>query len=197
MVEHHVRNVGVESSNLFFSTKSQEKMRKTRPTASFFLQICFLFAKFTNCLLTTSSLRRFSSAYRSRVADSAGRPETTGRSRSGSTPYPTSTASRSGRCLSSASAATSRSAWSAWPSRPGSRRSSYAASDQVFGFDIIYAMKFKLALGFVFLSFAVCAAVRTVTDLPPSPYADTEVSSNVVFNATRGEGQMDNVKWRM
>ena len=56
-------------------------------------------------------------------------------------------------------------------------------------------MKFKLALGFVFLSFAVCAAVRTVTDLPPSPYADTEVSSNVVFNATRGEGQMDNVKW--
>ena len=38
----------------------------------------------------------------------------------------------------------------------------------------MYAMKFKLALGFVFLSFAVCAAVRTVTDLPPSPYADTE-----------------------
>ena len=72
-----------------------------------------------------------------------------------------------------------------------------AAGDQVFGFDIIHAMKFKLALGFVFLSFAVCAAVRTVTDLPPSPYADTEVSSNVVFNATRGEGQMDNVKWRM
>ena len=55
---------------------------------------------------------------------------------------------------------------------------------------IIYAMKFKLALGFVFLSFAVCATVRTVTDLPPSPYADTEVSSNVVFNATRSEGQM-------
>ena len=28
LVEHHVRNVGVESSNLFFSTKSREKTRR-------------------------------------------------------------------------------------------------------------------------------------------------------------------------
>ena len=28
LVEHHVRNVGVESSNLFFSTNSQEAMKR-------------------------------------------------------------------------------------------------------------------------------------------------------------------------
>ena len=55
----------------------------------------------------------------------------------------------------------------------------------------------KLLIALFHLSLAASAAVRTVSDLPPSPYADTEVSSNVVFNATRGEGQMDNVKWRM
>ena len=54
-----------------------------------------------------------------------------------------------------------------------------------------------LLVAFLLLASVASAAVRTVSDLPPSPYADTEVSSNVVFNATRGEGQMDNVKWRM
>lgn len=55
-------------------------------------------------------------------------------------------------------------------------------------------MKFELALGLVFLSFAVCAAVRTVSNLPLSPYADTEVSSNVVFNATRGDAKFFDVR---
>ena len=54
-----------------------------------------------------------------------------------------------------------------------------------------------LLVVFLLLTSVANAAVRTVSDLPPSPYADTEVSSNVVFNATRGEGQMDIVKWRM
>lgn len=54
-----------------------------------------------------------------------------------------------------------------------------------------------LLVAFLLLASVASAAVRTVSDLLPSPYADTEVSSNVVFNATRGEGQMDNVKWRM
>ena len=54
-----------------------------------------------------------------------------------------------------------------------------------------------LHAAFLLLASVASAAVRIVSDLPPSPYADTEVSSNVVFNATRGEGQMDNVKWRM
>ena len=54
-----------------------------------------------------------------------------------------------------------------------------------------------LLVVFLFLTSVASAAVRTVSDLPPSPYADTEASSNVVFNETRGEGQMDNVKWRM
>lgn len=54
-----------------------------------------------------------------------------------------------------------------------------------------------LLVAFLLLASVASAAVRIVSDLPPSPYADTEVSSNVVFNATRGEGQMDIVKWRM
>ena len=41
----------------------------------------------------------------------------------------------------------------------------------------------KLLIALLPLSLAASAAVRTVSDLPPSPYADTEVSSNVVFNA--------------
>ena len=48
----------------------------------------------------------------------------------------------------------------------------------------------KLLIALLPLSLAASAAERTVSDLPPSPYADTEVSSNVVFNATRSEGQM-------
>ena len=55
-------------------------------------------------------------------------------------------------------------------------------------------MRFELALVAAFLSFAVGAAVRTVSDLPPSPYADTEVSSNVVFNATRGDAKFFDVR---
>ena len=43
---------------------------------------------------------------------------------------------------------------------------------------------------FLLLTSVANAAVRTVSDLPPSPYADTEVSSNVVFNATSSEAQM-------
>ena len=55
-------------------------------------------------------------------------------------------------------------------------------------------MRVSILLPFLFLSVAVHAAVRTVSDLPPSPFADTEVSTNVVFNATRGDAKFFDVR---
>ena len=52
----------------------------------------------------------------------------------------------------------------------------------------------KLLIALLPLSLAASAAERTVSDLPPSPYADTEVSSNVVFNATRGDAKFFDVR---
>lgn len=38
------------------------------------------------------------------------------------------------------------------------------------------------------------AAVRTVSGLPMSPYADTEISTNVAFNVTRGDAKFFDVR---
>ena len=51
-----------------------------------------------------------------------------------------------------------------------------------------------LHAAFLLLASVASAAVRIVSDLPPSPYADTEVSSNVVFNATRGDAKFFDVR---
>ena len=55
-------------------------------------------------------------------------------------------------------------------------------------------MKSGFVLAFLLLPFGANANVRTVLDLPPAAYADTEVSSNVVFNATRGDAKFFDVR---
>lgn len=55
-------------------------------------------------------------------------------------------------------------------------------------------MRFNLLVGLLFVASLANAAVRTLSDLPPSSYADTEVSSNIVFNATRGDAKFIDVR---
>ena len=45
-------------------------------------------------------------------------------------------------------------------------------------------MKFAVAVFFAFFSFSALASARVVVpQLPPSPYDDTEISTNVTFSA--------------